>query len=62
MEGARGQLRGLKEVVTEEVDISDLKETVEVEVPLRIADLRLKKAVKRINKVTIMVEEERKKK
>ena len=61
MEGARGQLTGLKEVVTEEVDISDLKETVEVEVPLRIADLSLKRAVKRTATVTIVVEEERKK-
>jgi YbbR domain-containing protein len=61
LQGARGQLIGLKEVLTEEVDISDLKETVEVEVPLRIADLRLKKAVKRTAKVTIMVEEERRK-
>jgi YbbR domain-containing protein len=62
LQGAGGQLGGLKEVLTEEVDIADLKETVEVEVPLRIADLRLKKAVKRTVKVTIVVEEERKKK
>jgi YbbR domain-containing protein len=62
LQGARGQLTGLKEVSTEEVDISDLKETVEVEVPLQIADLRLKKAVKRMAKVTIMVEEEQRKK
>jgi YbbR domain-containing protein len=61
LQGARSQLIGLKEVVTEAVDISDLKETVEVEVPLRIADLRLKKAVKRTAKVTIVVEEERRK-
>ena len=53
---------GLKEVATEAVDISDLTESVEVEVPLRIADLRLKKAVKRTVKVTIVVEKERKKK
>jgi YbbR domain-containing protein len=62
LQGARGQLTGLKEISTEEVDISDLKETVEVEVPLLIADLRLKKAVKRMAKVTIMVEEEQRKK
>jgi YbbR domain-containing protein len=61
MQGARSQLAALKEVLTEEVDISDLKETVEVEVPLQIADLILKKAVKRMVKVTIMVEKERKK-
>ena len=47
--------------MTEEVNVSDLKETVEVEVPLRIADLRLKKAVKRTVKVTIVFEEERRK-
>jgi YbbR domain-containing protein len=62
MQGARSQLIGLKEMLTEEVDISDLKETVEVEVPLQIADLRLKKPVKRMVTVTIVVEEERKKK
>jgi YbbR domain-containing protein len=62
LQGARGQLMGLKEVATEAVDISDLTESVEVEVPLRIADLRLKKAVKRTVKVTIVVEKERKKK
>jgi YbbR domain-containing protein len=61
MEGARGQLTGLKEVVTEAVDISDLTETVEVEVPLRIVELRLKKGVKRTATVTIVVEEEQKK-
>jgi YbbR domain-containing protein len=61
MQGARSQLIGLKEMLTEEVDISDLKETVEVEVPLQIADLRLKKPVKRMVTVTIVVEEERKK-
>ena len=62
LQGARGQLTGLKEVSTEEVDISDLKETVEVEVPMRIADLRLKKAVKRTVKITIVIEEKRRKK
>ena len=61
MEGARGHLTGLKEVVTEAVDISDLTETVKVEVPLRIADLSLKRAVKRTATVTIVVEEEKKK-
>ena len=61
LQGARNQLTDLKEVATEAVDISGLTENVEVEVPLRIADLRLKKAVKRTAKVTIVVEEERKK-
>jgi YbbR domain-containing protein len=62
LQGARGQLTGLKEVLTEEVDISGLKETVEVEAPLRIADLRLKKAVKRTVKVTVLLKEEQRKK
>jgi len=61
LQGARGQLGGLKEVSTEEVDISGLKETIEIEAPLRIADLRLKKAVKRTAKVTVVVKEERQK-
>jgi YbbR domain-containing protein len=61
LQGAEGQLTKLKEIMTEEVNISDLKETVAVEVPLRIADLRLKKAVKRTVKVTIVFEEERRK-
>jgi YbbR domain-containing protein len=61
LQGAEGQLTKLKEIMTEEVDVSDLKDTIEVEVPLRIADLRLKKAVKRTVKVTIVFEEERRK-
>jgi YbbR domain-containing protein len=61
LQGAEGQLTRLKEIMTEEVNVSDLKETVEVEVPLRIADLRLKKAVKRTVKVTIVFVEERRK-
>ena len=61
LQGAEGQLTKLKEIMTEEVNISDLKETVAVEVPLRIADLRLKKAVKRTVKVTIVFLEERRK-
>jgi YbbR domain-containing protein len=62
LQGARGQLMGLKEVLTEEVDISGLKETVGVEAPLRIADLRLKRAVKRTVQVTVEVKEGRRKK
>ena len=58
LQGARSQLTGLKEVSTEEVDISGLKETVEIETPLRIADLRLKKGVQRTVKVTVIVKEE----
>lgn len=58
LQGARSQLTGLKEVSTEEVDISGLNETVEVEAPLRIADLRLTKGVQRTVKVTVTVKEE----
>lgn len=58
LQGTRSQLTGLKEVSTEEVDISGLKETVEIETPLRIADLRLKKGVQRTVKVTVIVKEE----
>lgn len=58
LQGARSRLTGLKEVSTEEVDISGLKETVEVEAPLRTADLGLKKGVRRTVKVTVIVKEE----
>ena len=58
LQGARSQLGGLKEVSTEVVDISGLKETVRVVAPLRIADLRLKKDVKRTATVTVTVKEE----
>ena len=61
LQGAQSELAGLKEVFTEEVDISGLKESVGVEAPLRIADLKLKKAVRRTVKVTVVVTEERKK-
>lgn len=57
--GARSQLGGLTEVSTEIVDISGLKETVRVEAPLRIGELRLKKDVKRTIMVTVTLKEER---
>ncbi len=59
LQGARSQLTGLKEVSTEVVDISGLKETVRVAAPLRIGELRLKKDVKRTATVTVTVKEER---
>lgn len=62
LQGARSQLADLKEVLTEEVDISNIKDTVAVEVPLRIADLRLKKGVKRTVAITVEVTKEGKKK
>jgi len=59
LQGARSQLAGLKEVSTEVVDISGLKETVGIVAPLRIAELRLKKDVERTVTVTVTVKEER---
>jgi YbbR domain-containing protein len=53
LQGARSQLKGLQEVLTEEIDISGIRETVKLEVPLRIADLSLKEGVK--NRVTVIV-------
>jgi len=58
LQGARRQLAGLKEVSTEEIDISGLRETVEIEVPLRLADLRLKEGVKSTVKVIVVVNKE----
>ncbi len=62
LQGARGQLITLKEVFAEEVDISGLKETVKVEVPLRITDLRLKKGVEKRVRVIVEIKGEKKKK
>jgi YbbR domain-containing protein len=53
LQGARNQLKGLQEVLTEEIDISGVRETVKLEVPLRVADLSLKEGVK--NKVAVIV-------
>jgi YbbR domain-containing protein len=60
LQGARSQLEDLTEVLTEEVNISGLKETLEVAVPLRLADLRLKEGVKGTVQVIVTVKEERK--
>jgi YbbR domain-containing protein len=59
LQGARSQLADLKEVLTEEVDISGLTETLEVEVPLKLADLSIKEGVKKTIKVTVAIKEER---
>jgi len=56
--GARSHLAGLKEVSTEEIDISGLKETLKGDIPLRIADLRLKEEIKGTVKVVVVVKEE----
>jgi YbbR domain-containing protein len=58
VQGAPSQVAGIKEVLTEEVDISGLRETVEIEVPLRLADLRLKEGVPGTVKVTVAVQKE----
>jgi YbbR domain-containing protein len=58
LQGARSHLAGLKEVSTEEVDISGLRETLKLEVPLMLADLRLKEGVKSTVKVIIVVKQE----
>jgi YbbR domain-containing protein len=58
VQGAPSQVAGIKEVLTEEVDISGMRETVEIEVPLRLADLRLKEGVPGTVKVTVAVQKE----
>jgi YbbR domain-containing protein len=58
LQGSRSQLGALKEVLTEEIDISGLRETLKAEVPLRLADLRLKDEVKGTVKVIVVVKEE----
>jgi YbbR domain-containing protein len=56
LQGATSQLANMKEVLTEEIDVSGLKETVQVEVPLRVTGIRLKKGVERTVKVTVVIE------
>ena len=58
LQGARSHLAGLREVSTEEIDISGLRKTVKTEVPLRLADLRLKERVKGTVKVIVVVKQE----
>lgn len=56
LQGAASQLTNMKEVLTEEIDVSGLKETVKLEVPLRVSGIRLKKEAERTVKVTVVVE------
>jgi hypothetical protein len=56
VQGAASQLANMKEVLTEEIDVSGLKETVNVEVPLRVTGIRLKKGVERTVKVKVVIE------
>jgi YbbR domain-containing protein len=58
LQGARSYVAELKEVLTEEIDISGLRETLKLEVPLRLADLRLKEGMKGTVKVIVIVKEE----
>ena len=48
----------IKEVLTEEIDISGARETVTREVSLRLADLRLKEGVSGTVKVTVKIQKE----
>jgi YbbR domain-containing protein len=56
--GANSQLVNLREVQTEEVDISGLREPVVLEVSLRLGDLRLKEGAPGAVKVAVTVKEE----
>jgi YbbR domain-containing protein len=58
LQGARSQLQGLHEVSTAEVNISGLRKSVKLDVPLRLADLRVKNGVKGTVKVIIVVKQE----
>jgi YbbR domain-containing protein len=58
LQGARSHLEGLKEVSTEEVDISGLRETLKLEVPLRLVDLKLKEGMKGTVRVVVVVKQE----
>jgi YbbR domain-containing protein len=58
LQGARSHLAELKEVSTEEIDISGLRKTLTGEVQLRIAGLRLKERVNDTVKVIVVVKEE----
>jgi YbbR domain-containing protein len=58
LKGAHTQLVGLKEVSTEEIDISGVKQTVKVEVPLKLTGLTLQKGGNKKVTVTIEVEGE----
>jgi YbbR domain-containing protein len=58
LRGQSSQLGGIKEVLTEEIDISGVRETVMFEVPLRLADLRLQEGVRGMVKVTVTVRKE----
>jgi YbbR domain-containing protein len=58
LQGAKSQLVNLREVLTEEIDVSGLRETLAVEVPLKVVGLRLKEGVKSTVKVTVAIKKE----
>jgi YbbR domain-containing protein len=58
LQGARSHVAELKEVPTEEIDISGRRKTLKAEVALRFAELRLKEGVKGTVKVMIVVKPE----
>jgi YbbR domain-containing protein len=58
LQGARSQLEALQEVLTEEVDLTGLRETQEIEIALRLTDLTLTEGVKDTVKVIVAVKKE----
>ena len=59
LQGARNQLLGVREVLTEEVDISGLKESIKVDVPLRLSGLKLKQGIEKKVRVVVEIREEK---
>jgi YbbR domain-containing protein len=55
LRGQSNQVGSIKEVLTEEIDISGARETVTCEVPLQLAGLRLQEGARDRVKVTVMV-------
>lgn len=59
LQGSKTQLKTLKEVPTEEIDVSGFKETVKLEVPLRLSELNVKAGGDRKVRVTVHIEPEK---
>lgn len=58
LQGARRQLEDLQEVLTEEIDLTGLRETQEIEVALRLTDLKLTEGIKDTVKIIVAVKKE----
>jgi YbbR domain-containing protein len=58
LRGQSSQLGGIKEVLTEEIDISGARETVTREVPLRLAGPRMQEGARDMVTVTVTVRKE----